>query len=820
MKIVRLEVYGFKRMMLNNIKHFVYTPTSTHQLILGTNGSGKSSILSELSPLPGHHSNYTKDGYKKITLLHAGRTYQLDSIFKTNKHSFVIDDGEDLNPGGTASAQLELVMQHFGINKDIHELLTGEVRFTQLGPGDRRKWITMISRTDYAYAMSTFKRIAGRARDQQGALKHLNQRLTQETHNLQALQDIEGLEERSKQLREELNHLMLERIPNLPSLHAQQMRMRELADGLELKAKEYFRNLAYMPRGKRYRSNEDVSFDLQRMDTNLHSAQTLLERMGNEFADMESVINSVQIEAGESLDNLPELIAQQQVEIERLLAAQEIFRELASPSEIQRDWQSIGDEVQLVFRQLPDNMDRKYSRESMRATELEIAQQQARIDQSMSKIHAIQNRIAAMEEAQQTQCPSCSYIWRPGFSETELAQLKYDQLQHGKVVDEAKALIKDHQAFMEECQGFTELYQRFRGFAQGYPRLQPLWNYILERQLLLDNPRGNLGLFLQWQRDLELNVQFEQARKRLQHYLDLQERQSAMGDSAHFSRRMHKLQQEIEQATQELHVQRGERTEIDKFYRQLLRMQEIAGRMETDFAEIEKIQGALVDSLRNDVIDETVTQHQTELGAIMRKLSEKESQEGIVRDLEQSKHDVELDAKALQLLTQALSPNEGLIAEQLASDIGCLVAQLNSVINSIWTYDFTILSCGLESGELDYKFPVQFATSDFGSPDISRTSKGQRQVIDFAFQLTVMLYLNLTDYPLFLDEPGEGFDEQHRIKLMDFVKQLMEMGRHSQLFMISHYASTHGSFVNAETLVLDASNISVPGTYNQHAVLA
>lgn len=820
MKIVRLEVYGFKRLMLNNIKHFIYTPTSTHQLILGTNGSGKSSVLSELSPLPGHHSNYTKDGFKKITLEHAGKTYHLESVFKNNKHSFVVDEGEDLNPGGTAAAQAALVMQHFGINKDIHELLTGEVRFTQLGPGDRRKWITMISRTDYGYAMNAFKRIAGRARDQQGALKHLRQRLTQETHNLQALQDVDGLEERANQLRDELNHLMLERVPNLPSLEAQQARMRELAGQLEVQARDYFRSLTYLPTGKSYRSNEDVTFDLQRLDTNLHSTQALIERMGNEFADMESVVNSVQIEAGESLDNLPELIQQQDAEMARLLGEQQVFRELASPSEILRDWQAIADEVQILFRQLPDNMDRTYSREAVRAAELEIGHQQSRIDKSMAKIQSIQNRIALMEEAKEEQCPSCKYVWRPGYSETELAQLKYDQQQHELHVDEARLKIKDRATFIEECNGYTELYRRFRGFVQGYPRLQPLWNHILENQLLLNNPKGNLGLFVQWHRDLDLNVQFETARKRHQHYVDLNERQSSMGDSAHFSRRMQRLQQEIEVATQQLHDQRGERGEIDRFLRKLLRMQEIAGRMENDYAEIQRIQSVLIDSLRNDVIDETVTAHQTELGAIMRRISEKESQEGIVRDLEKSKGEVELDTKALLLLTRALSPNEGLIAEQLASDIGCLVAQLNSVIGSIWTYDFTILSCGMDSGELDYKFPVQFATSDYGTPDISRTSKGQRQVIDFAFQLTVMLYLNLTDYPLFLDEPGEGFDEQHRIKLMDFVKQLMEMGRHSQLFMISHYASTHGSFVNAETLVLDASNISVPGTYNQHAVLA
>ena len=68
MRIERLELFGYKRLMLANIQHFIYTPTSPYQLVLGTNGSGKSSILFELTPLPGHSSNYTKDGYKDITI--------------------------------------------------------------------------------------------------------------------------------------------------------------------------------------------------------------------------------------------------------------------------------------------------------------------------------------------------------------------------------------------------------------------------------------------------------------------------------------------------------------------------------------------------------------------------------------------------------------------------------------------------------------------------------------------------------------------------------------------------------------------------------
>jgi hypothetical protein len=280
------------------------------------------------------------------------------------------------------------------------------------------------------------------------------------------------------------------------------------------------------------------------------------------------------------------------------------------------------------------------------------------------------------------------------------------------------------------------------------------------------------------------------------------------------------LQEEIATSTELVLQQRSERQVVEKYFRKLQRMQETASRLETAYNEIERIRAGLIDSIRNDVIDETVRTHQMEIGGIMRKLSEKEGQEGIVRDLQSSMVDVELDVEALKLLTQALSPNEGLIAEQLSGDIGCLVAQLNSVIASIWTYDMTVVSCGLETGELDYKFPVRIGSETKLRPDVFKTSKGQQQVIDLAFHLTAMLYLDLTDYPLFLDEPGEGFDEQHRVGLISFVKQLMEMNQHSQLFLISHYAASHGSFVGAEVLVLDDRNISVPGEYNTHVVMA
>ena len=69
---------------------------------------------------------------------------------------------------------------------------------------------------------------------------------------------------------------------------------------------------------------------------------------------------------------------------------------------------------------------------------------------------------------------------------------------------------------------------------------------------------------------------------------------------------------------------------------------------------------------------------------------------------------------------------------------------MNEIINQIWTYDLEVLSCGQESNELDYKFPLQVRSANNIVQDISKGSTAQVEVVNFAFKLVVMLYLNLS----------------------------------------------------------------------------
>ena len=178
MKIISLELEGAIRLELSGIKNLKITPETSITAIIGSNGSGKSSLLHYLSPLPADKADFTKNGYKKIILEKENVRYVLTSDFKDNKHSFVIEaTGEELNVGGTQTMQNQLVQDYFNYNKVIHMLLTGKDRFTLMTPTKRKEWFTMLCDTDYSYGLKVFSKAKDRQRDAMGAIKRMRQQI-------------------------------------------------------------------------------------------------------------------------------------------------------------------------------------------------------------------------------------------------------------------------------------------------------------------------------------------------------------------------------------------------------------------------------------------------------------------------------------------------------------------------------------------------------------------------------------------------------------------------------------------------------------------
>ena len=91
MVIKKIVLHKFKRFALKGIDHYELIPTSKLIILNWSNGVGKSSLLSQLNPLPAElKRDFYPDGYKEIHIDHNNKLYVLD-IEGENSISLVSD---------------------------------------------------------------------------------------------------------------------------------------------------------------------------------------------------------------------------------------------------------------------------------------------------------------------------------------------------------------------------------------------------------------------------------------------------------------------------------------------------------------------------------------------------------------------------------------------------------------------------------------------------------------------------------------------------------------------------------------------------------
>ena len=140
MKILSARFRGFKRFRQTGIKDAIFRFIEPVQIVAGSNGSGKSSVLRELSPLPSVRTDFLPEiGLKELHIDHKGHQFMVKSDFryKNGAHSFVID-GKELNTSGTTDVQTELVEKYFGITDKIRDLIYQKIQICNLTKANRK----------------------------------------------------------------------------------------------------------------------------------------------------------------------------------------------------------------------------------------------------------------------------------------------------------------------------------------------------------------------------------------------------------------------------------------------------------------------------------------------------------------------------------------------------------------------------------------------------------------------------------------------------------------------------------------------------------
>lgn len=792
-RITHFKVSGFKRLALSNIRQFSATFTDPFQVILGTNGSGKTSILRELHPLPADAADYTAGGYKEVTIDHDGSTYLIKSICKsTMKHEFW-RDGVQMNQGGTATVQRELVKRFFGLTPQLIELMNGGVLFQNMSAVKRRELFTELCPVDLSYAIGVFNRLKGSYRDTIGARKHVEARLAAETVKLMTPEEAELLDQQITVIQSELEILTANR--------DLQVKQEGLSDGL---LTELLNRLGGVSSGvvkiggaveHPPMLNDAIGYREQTR-SRIEMTHALRNKALAEFGELEKALAEAMRVDGLSKERVEESLAKNREKLLTLAVDTRFVYPEQTKMAIEQT-EEITLRLSELLSAMPDStqIEMGFDRSAKELRQSQIESCKNAILQQEHYLGHVTRRLESIETAKQETCPSCSFKYIPGVSIDEPERLRLQRLEReAKIKDEEeklKILLREDELQIQ----YDNTLHEIRSVVRSYPLLKGLWNYFADRGFPSCPPRSLIPVIHQWKVGLLAAYERQMVEIDIRNQEDMLRRLKALdGSSAGMlSERSKTLQDDIERYTQDLVALEKELSQLRDLVASLEALSESDIRLRDHIKSIDQTVKQQVTALRNSAIERCIEGHHLQLGTLARRQNEQKVIAGVIGDLERSLENLKRHEKAYAVLLDELSPTEGLIAEQLSGFIACFTEKLNHILQRIWTYPLKVLPCGLSDGDLDYRFPLEVADEQNVAPDVSCGSEAQRDVIDFAFKLTVGLYLNHTDWPLYLDELGASFDETHRERILAFVREYVDLGKAPQCFYISHYVSTHAA---------------------------
>jgi hypothetical protein len=849
MIVVSLELVRYKRMLKNNIEVFTFKPTENIQVILGTNGCGKSSLLWELFPLPGDSDNFTKDGSKTIKLTNRNNIYTLTNNFALSKpHSF-IKNGEELNPGGTITTQRELAMKEFGVNEEIRNLLLDKEKFHSMKAPRRREWFTMLSDVKYDYAMEVFGRLKSKASEINGALKHAKKRLVSETGKIVSTEEESQLRREVEITYKELRLLTEQSAPldnplqyyedrqqrglaELHQLSTKLLRMRTVANcgvypyGMNLTKKE--RDEWGVVRHLEFRTLEDIDEAVNSFRLKIAAEQALINKEIEEHSKISDTIDILTKTGEEGVQSLKENLNVIRENIRETLRQRKLQIEGMDPVNGVSALEGVYDTLFDIFSTIPENDDRRYTQAKLREHQINLAEKKenrAKVAKTLAQYVEQKNHAEAHKNNGNISCPNCNHKWIIGYSEEKHGKLLDDISLTEEQIKKIDISIEGIEEHITLCINYGAKYREFTNCVNHWPILKPFWDFLVEDSVVIRSPRKAIALLDNFRFDMGLEAKAHELHLQAEEIKKLIESAEKIGDTnlAEQKEQLQKYSLSISNRTETVATLQTDLNNSIQYKRHLSEAIDLGEQIKVLIKDVTQINEDRIEMLRRSTLNHCVDQLHHVLAVKQKTLNDVVIQKKIVEDLEQQVEQLTLDDEAVKMLVKELSPTEGLIADGLLGFIKSHVGQMNSLIKKIWSYPLQIHNCGTEDefgASLNYKFPLMVQTKTNVLKDVDEGSTGIQEIVDLAFKIAAMQPLGLSEFPLFFDEAGASFDNEHRNVLAATIKELMETKSFTQLFLVNHYSSMYGIFTNAEFCVIDPSNIMVPEVYNEHVTIS
>lgn len=815
MGISKIIVSGYKRLFLNNIKYFELTPKSNTQIILGTNGSGKSSLLRVTNPLPDDKHAYEEGGYKEYHRTHNGQDYVLTfNKLAPGKYSFRVGN-QELNMSGTKRAQLHLVEEHFNLTPKSNEVILGSAKLTNMSPIDRRYWFRHMSNTDYSFSIKLYNDLKSRLRDVKGAIKIISNEIVMDTSN-KLLKD------------EELERYLKNRdmLKDLITKVSYKYNSKEIV----IPSVDIFKEIdsettkveRLIEKGATLDSVHDLEVEIAKHLTKKEILDKTIDDINNTLDKMENIIDTTDID-------------KKKLELTYRLEDIEVLKENVTLDVKYEDLENINKTFKLIHN---DVLSYVLELESYSAIDLSVKDEQTALralralEGAVGKIGSevksleveYETLTANKNEDNKITCNKCGDVSYFGYDEGRVKTLK-ERIEEKKPVFESKTV---------ELKKLSEEYSKIHTKTEILTSLETLLIKSNLTMLLVELNKDKdyyhrtdkelLNFFNKMLVDLDKwSVITERISKikELEYDIKLME-EADLIKKKHMVESKNSLEDKLADAITDRKIINITLLDIEKRIESRKVLMTSVDRLKKLLRYSSRLRILKTRKMEQELNIQLISNLKEELYHLEETISDNNRVKDKISNNEKSLEEYTKIAEVLQVTLDALSPNGGLIAKSIMSFINLILSDMNNIINSVWSYNIELLPCQIDDdNDLDYKFRVKVDNKPDTVDDVSNLSSSMQEMVDLAFKIVFMKYSKLTHMPLFLDEFGITMDSKHRHAVYNVLDNILSLN-FDQLFITAHYKSMYGRFTNADITVLDARNIELNSEvkFNKRVVIS
>lgn len=816
-------------MQLGHVGHIEFNFNARDQLIIGTNGCGKSSIFFELSPLPADSKQFEKTGKKEIHIQYNGMSIVATSTFDPKPfHSFVVDDVE-LNESGLITIQKELAEKYTRITPDTHDLLMGKVLFTSMGSNDRRQWFTRLSDANYEYLIGVYLRFKDEMRDITGALRLAKNKLVTETSKAIKDEELTSIRKDVESLYELIEHLSEKRIPIDKDIQDLKNKREHLLNQIDVMNEGVVKVFKYLNKNTNY-NPATIQEDIINIVGDIRVFKAREEEFfikHKEQTEIFEILEKTKLESVAKLSTDIDIIRR---EIETIKSEKSFPFVNGNPESALSSIAAITSDVQEIVSNIDKNPDRGiYNRTTFEQVTTNIQHRQNEIrsvESNIAKYEAVLAHHKEHEHEGHLTCPKCEHSWNRGLSLENKIHLDQNIKDlHIKKAD-LEAELKTLQEDAERFRIYSDYLKSYRAIVNHTRDLSDFWDHVSDQHLLNLKPSAISNLLVSYEADVKKDLKIKSLNVELLEKLKLLEltNESKDHDYATVKKTLEDLDNKIHVNIVSLTQAFSKQDELNKFNSAVTFLETRKKALEDAIANLDTNTADVMENYRRQAYNAILRNLQSILATKERVLHESVTQVNLIKNLELEIATLTDKEKAMKAGLKVLSPTEGLIAKGLYGFMQIFIRNMNAVIAKIWSYPLVIKPCNVgDDGSIDlnYKFPMVVNGHEGGHKDVSEGSSAMIEVVDIAFRICAMKALKMGDFPLFLDEFGKTMDSVHRRATTSLINSLMEEDSFSQMFLISHDISQYGALTNCEVCVLNDMNVILPpnSVYNKHVVL-